>query len=215
MQRTQAADCGGCDTILLDVGALETRATQPLSLIKRGAATYEKRQPISSCDNNAVSCFMIVSFSFLLFATQISSAVAQGSIADYAPTVNASCPQTPNSVLVRTFTPQTQALNPQEASYITARESNVIPSAWSVWVGNGSAIGYSFSLFNASLPRIGIALGGEGYRAAQFGAGVFSALDARNTTAKSSGTGGLLQVASYLAGSSGTSKHPGHYRAIS
>lgn len=158
---------------------------------------------------------MIVSSSFLLFAFQISSAVAQGSVTDYAPTTNAPCPQTSNSVLVRTFTPQTQALNPKEWSYITARESTPIHSAWSDWVGNGSAIGYNISMFNAFLPRIGIALGGQGYRTAQFGAGVFSALDARNSTAKSLGTGGLLQVASYLAGSSGTSELPGCYLAIS
>lgn len=165
-------------------------------------------------DKNAVSCSMIFSFSLLLFALQISSVAAQGPITDYAPTLNVPCPQTSNGVLVRAFTPQTQVLNPQEESYIAARESNVIPSAWSDWVGNGSAVGYNFSLFSASLPRLGIALGGEGYRAAQFGAGVFSALDARNNTAKSLGTGGLLQVASYLAGSSGTS-HAGCSRAVS
>ena len=144
---------------------------------------------------------MTLSFFLLL----LSSVAAQSSISDYAPTVNVPCPNSANGGLVRTFTPQTQALNPQEASYIAARESNVIPSAWSDWVGNGSSIGYSFSTFYASLPRIGIAVGGQGYRTAQFGAGVFSALDARNSTAKTSGTGGLLQVASYLAGSSGMS----------
>ena len=145
---------------------------------------------------------MTAVFPFLLLA---SSVAAQGSFADYTPTANVLCPQAADGGLVRAFTPQTQALNSQEASYVGARESNVIPSAWSDWVGNGSSIGYSFSLFNQSLPRIGIAVGGQGYRTAQFGAGVFSALDARNTTAKTSGTGGLLQVASYLAGSSGTS----------
>ncbi|KAF8554177.1 phospholipase B [Imleria badia] len=148
---------------------------------------------------------MTFSLFLLLFAIQLSSVAAQGSISDYAPTINAPCPDASDGVLVRTFTPQTQALNPQEVSYLDARESNVIPSAWSDWVGNGSAIGYSLSLFNASLPRIGIAVGGQGYRTAQFGAGVFSALDARNSTAKTLGTGGLLQVASYLAGSSGGS----------
>lgn len=122
----------------------------------------------------------------------------------YAPTTNVPCP---NGVLVRTFDSQSQLLNTQEIAYITARESGAIPAAWSDWLGNASAIGYSLSSFNHSLPRIGIALGGQGYRTAQFGAGVFSALDARNTTAKSSGTGGLLQVTSYLAGSSGTCTH--------
>ena len=41
--------------------------------------------------------------------------------------------------------------------------------------------------------------------AAQSGAGIISGLDARNTTAKVKGTGGLLQVSSYLAGLSGGS----------
>jgi lysophospholipase len=140
---------------------------------------------------------------FLLFP---SSVAAQGS---YAPTTHVPCP----GVLVRTFTPETHALNSQEASYVDAKESIVIPSAWSDWVGNGSSIGYNFSLFSQSLPRIGIAVGGQGYRTAQFGAGVLSALDARNTTANTSGTGGLLQVASYLAGSSGASLR--RYCAIS
>ncbi|KIJ68152.1 hypothetical protein HYDPIDRAFT_173810 [Hydnomerulius pinastri MD-312] len=139
------------------------------------------------------------------FQLLVLSLLCTSPITDYAPTINAPCPQTSNNVLVRTFTPQKQSLNAEEVSYISARESSVIPKAWSDWVGDGSAIGYSLSQFKGSLPRIGIAVGGGGYRAAQFGAGVFSALDARNDTAKKAGTGGLLQVASYLVGSSGGS----------
>ena len=41
--------------------------------------------------------------------------------------------------------------------------------------------------------------------AAQTGAGMLSGLDARNTTAKTKGTGGLLQVSSYLSALSGGS----------
>ena len=41
--------------------------------------------------------------------------------------------------------------------------------------------------------------------ASQYGAGVISGLDARDKTAKEKGTGGLLQVSSYLAGLSGGS----------
>ena len=41
--------------------------------------------------------------------------------------------------------------------------------------------------------------------ASQNGAGVISGLDARDKTAKEKGTGGLLQVSSYLAGLSGGS----------
>ena len=43
------------------------------------------------------------------------------------------------------------------------------------------------------------------HSAAQAGAGIISALDIRNTTAKAKGTGGLLQVSSYLTGNSGGS----------
>lgn len=42
-----------------------------------------------------------------------------------------------------------------------------------------------------------------GYRAAQYGAGVLSGLDARNDSAQSAGTGGMLQVSHYLSGLSG------------
>jgi hypothetical protein len=41
--------------------------------------------------------------------------------------------------------------------------------------------------------------------AAQGGAGIISGLDARNATAKAKGTGGLVQVSSYLSGLSGGS----------
>ncbi|KAG1723798.1 phospholipase B [Suillus lakei] len=130
--------------------------------------------------------------------------VAQNPVDTYAPTVNVNCPETSNS-LVRTFTPQSQVLNTSETEYIASRESNVISNAWSNWLGNASDIGYSFENLQGKFPRIGIVIGGEGYRAAQYGAAVLSGLDWRNTTAREGGTGGLLQVASYLSASSGGS----------
>lgn len=130
------------------------------------------------------------------------------SIANYAPTVG-SCPNSStssaNSTFIRTFTPESQSINSQEQAYISARESNVIAGAWSAWLGDGSGIGYNLSSFQGYFPRVGVAIGGASLRTAQFGAGVLSALDARNGTANKIGTGGLLQVASYLAGSSGKS----------
>jgi len=131
-------------------------------------------------------------------------AVAQNPVDAYAPTVNVNCPETPDS-LVRTFTPQNQVLNTSESEYIGSRESYVISNAWSNWLGNASNIGYNFENLEGKFPRIGIAIGGEGYRTAQYGAAVLSGLDWRNTTAKEGGTGGLLQVASYLSASSGGS----------
>ena len=50
-----------------------------------------------------------------------------------------------------------------------------------------------------------IAVSGGGYRAALYGAGALSALDSRNSTGASAGTGGVLQLATYLSGLSGGS----------
>jgi lysophospholipase len=109
--------------------------------------------------------------------------------------------------LLRAFTPKNQSLHPSEEEYVNTRLTTVIPNQWQYWIGDGSAIGYNLSSFNSSsLPKIGIAISGGGYRAAQFGAGVLSALDARNESAKAAGTGGLLQVTSYLSGLSGASQ---------
>jgi len=139
----------------------------------------------------------------LTFILSFTVTVAQNPIDNYAPTVSVNCPETTAGPLVRTFTPQGQVLNPLEAEYTASRESSIISNAWSNWLGDASDIGYNFQDLQGKFPRIGIAIGGEGYRTAQYGAGVLSGLDWRNNTAREHGTGGLLQVASYLAASSG------------
>jgi Lysophospholipase catalytic domain len=131
-----------------------------------------------------------------------------GSVTDYAPLVNQPCPNVTTVPLLRIFTPKTQSLHPKEANYINTRLATVIPNEWNNWVGNGSAIGYNFSVFNNTFPTIGLAVSGGGYRAAQYGAGVLSAFDARNQSAKAAGTGGLLQVTSYISALSGSPLSP-------
>jgi lysophospholipase len=159
----------------------------------------------------------------LYISTLALAAVAyafNGSVTDYAPLLNQPCPDITSSPLVRSFTPKNQTLHPREEAYVDTRLSTVIPNEWKNWIGDGSAIGYNLSAFvnvdgnstgtgtgstgNGSFPKIGIAISGGGYRAAQYGAGVLSALDARNDSAKAAGTGGLLQVTSYISGLSGT-----------
>jgi lysophospholipase len=132
-----------------------------------------------------------------------------GSITDYAPLLNQPCPDITTAPLLRVFTPINQSLHPGEQGYVNTRLTTVIPNEWKNWIGDGSAIGYNLSSFNSStFPKIGIAISGGGYRAAQYGAGVLSALDARNESAKAAGTGGFLQVTSYLSGLSGASLVP-------
>ncbi|KAI0295829.1 phospholipase B [Multifurca ochricompacta] len=128
-----------------------------------------------------------------------------GSVTDYAPLINQPCPNVTTDPLVRVFSPRNQSLHPREEAYVNTRLTTVIPNEWKNWVGDGSAIGYNLSSFNNSFPKIGLAISGGGYRAAQYGAGVLSALDARNESAKAAGTGGFLQVSSYLSGLSGGS----------
>ncbi|KAI0044217.1 phospholipase B [Auriscalpium vulgare] len=133
----------------------------------------------------------------------VASAYAQfGNVSDYAPSVNVQCPTEP---LVRLVSPQNQTLNAQEVAYLNSRSASVLPSQWQAWIGDGSAIGYNLSAFSGKLPKISISVSGGGYRAAQYGAGVLEAIDARNESAKTAGTGGLLQVSSYWAGLSGGS----------
>ncbi|KAJ3744845.1 phospholipase B [Lentinula detonsa] len=128
------------------------------------------------------------------------SGKSTASLPSYSPSLTA-CPDTS---LTRTFTATSQELNPFESDFIAARESSVIHQSWQSWLKNGSAIGYNTTAFS-NFARVGLAFSGGGYRASQFGAGVISAIDARNATAVAAGTGGLLQVATYLGGLSGGS----------
>lgn len=52
-------------------------------------------------------------------------------------------------------------------------------------------------------PTVGLAVSGGGFRASLVGAGIFNAFDGRNKTAVKAGTGGILQLASYMTGLSG------------
>lgn len=151
----------------------------------------------------------------LVIPTLVSAAALASQVTDYAPKANVECPDLSTAPLIRTFTPQNQTLHPAEKEYVTTRKNTVIASAWVDWLGNGSALGYDLTNFNASsFPTVGFAIPGGGLRAAQYGAGVIQALDARNTSAKAIGTGGLLQVASYITGLSGTSLSLAHVERI-
>jgi lysophospholipase len=148
---------------------------------------------------------MLLGFSLSLLVFTGLAYGNNGSVTEYAPLVNQPCPDVTINPLLRVFTPNNQSLHPREADYANTRLNTVIPKEWTNWVGDGSAIGYNLSAFNNRFPKIGFAISGGGYRAALYGAGVLSALDARNQSAKAAGTGGFLQVSSYLAGLSGAS----------
>jgi lysophospholipase len=75
-----------------------------------------------------------------------------------------------------------------------------------VRIGDLDAVAYLDDYANkpSSLPNIGIAVSGGGYRALMNGAGALKAFDSRTENSTTSGqVGGLLQSATYLAGLSG------------
>lgn len=147
---------------------------------------------------------------FLLGLLPILNVFAQGTelLKLYAPATGSRCPDITQNPLLREFTAETQLLHPQESAYIHTRESTTILKAWQDWLGTGSQIGYDVSALSKNFSRVGIAFSGGGFRAAQFSAGVTSALDSRDSSAKSAGSGGFLQAASYISGLSGKLEHP-------
>ncbi|KAF7361984.1 Lysophospholipase [Mycena venus] len=147
---------------------------------------------------------------FLLLAL-VGSALSQDplptqdNVTDYAPFMNVECPDFSTTSLIREFSPQNQSLHPSEVQYVESRLNTTVQDAWNTWLGDGSTLSYNLSAFQGRFPKVGLAIPGGGLRAAQYGAGCLSGLDARNDSAKAAGTGGLLQVASYMTGLSGGS----------
>ncbi|KAF4620337.1 hypothetical protein D9613_000636 [Agrocybe pediades] len=148
-----------------------------------------------------VFCSLLV----IVIALSLPATANSNSVTDYAPSTNVQCPDLSTTSLIRTFSPKNQTLHPDEDSYISTRENTVIRTAWTDWLGDGSGLGYNLSAVVSMFPKVGIAIPGGGLRAAQYGASTLLALDSRNATAKDAGTGGLLQVTSYITGLSGGS----------
>lgn len=106
-------------------------------------------------------------FLALLGVSFLSATLTVGQTLSYAATTNVQCPSTP---LVRSFSPLNQSLNPQEVGYVGSRAAT-LPSAWASWIRNASALGYDLTTLGgangANFPKVGIAVSGGGFRAAQ------------------------------------------------
>lgn len=129
----------------------------------------------------------------------------------YAP-ANMPCPATTSQQGPGFIRPaKTKQLAANESDYISKHRSNT-QSDWTTWLSNsaklnadlpGGASNYTSS--TDRLPRLGFALSGGGLRAMLVGSGTLQGFDGRNATANQRGTGGLLQLAEYVAGLSGGS----------
>lgn len=130
----------------------------------------------------------------------------------YTP-LSAPCPA--NFTLVRSAGKH-QTLSHQESAYVSKRQKHVLPEAWSSYLSAVERSAGAHKVFlphyltsilkgHSQFPTLGIATSGGGMRAALFGGTVLDTFDGRNTTAVATGTGGLLQAATYLSGLSGGS----------
>jgi lysophospholipase len=145
---------------------------------------------------------LLLSVFLQIASAQLQIPILQQKIpTDYAPITNVDCPDVSREPLVRAFPPENQTLHPAEEEYVNARARDILPAAWAEWLDED--LGYNIGDFNGNFPKVGIAIPGGGLRAAQYGAACLEALDARNDSARDAGTGGLLQVASYITGLSG------------
>ncbi|KAI0917852.1 hypothetical protein AcV5_002685 [Taiwanofungus camphoratus] len=151
----------------------------------------------------------------LIFAIPPRLVVGQASAAlAYTPSYT-ECPS--DISLIRYTGTCNQSLSARESAYISTRQLTVIPNAWKFYLAavqastsNTTALpAYVVDILSGAhgpaFPTLAIANSGGGYRAAIVGAGILNALDARNSSSLSAGTGGLLQAASYIAGLSGGS----------
>ncbi|KZF26182.1 lysophospholipase Plb1 [Xylona heveae TC161] len=105
-----------------------------------------------------------------------------------------------------------KTLSPEEQSWLEKRRNNTIDPMKDL-LGRLNITGFDINSWfaahgtNAStLPNIGLAFSGGGYRALMNGAGAIAAFDSRTNNSTSSGhLGGLLQASTYVAGLSGGS----------
>lgn len=123
---------------------------------------------------------------------------------NYAPT-NSTCPP---GALIRTIN-STNPLSPDEAAFVAGRRGNAV-AAWQSYLTNSALnlTGFNVTSFlqnTSNLPNVAIAVSGGGYRAMLHGAAIFNAYDSRNDTALKQGTGGIIQLTTYLSGLSGGS----------
>ncbi|KAA1085371.1 Lysophospholipase 1 [Puccinia graminis f. sp. tritici] len=150
----------------------------------------------------------------LYFLSIFSSTYILGQDHSYAPQ-NAECPSTSLIRAAGTVTSRNQALGTKESLYIRERRKTVVADAYEDYMKNvESSMRRNRArlpeyvkriLLGPSdhLPRVSGAMSGGGLRASFVGAGILNALDGRNQTSASKGTGGLLQVMDYITGLSG------------
>ena len=125
---------------------------------------------------------------------------------DYELSKNQSCPTT----LVRQPSNTSSILSNGERDWVASRHANAV-SQWLSYLSsstlNFQSSGFDLTSFlsNTSNLPVAIAASGGGYCSMLHSAALLNAFDARNATLLAQGTGGILQLVTYIAGLSGGS----------
>ncbi|KAL0482321.1 lysophospholipase PLB [Acrasis kona] len=133
--------------------------------------------------------------------SKVGRKISSSPTGNYAP-ATVTCP--PNTPLIRSIN---TGLSANETSYLSNRQP-VVQSAWRTYLTQAAIPGFNIDNFlsnTTSTGKVGIAFSGGGFRAMLNGASVFNALDSRNQDAVNLGTGGVVQLATYMTGLSGGS----------
>ncbi|KAJ3220236.1 Lysophospholipase 1 [Dinochytrium kinnereticum] len=99
-----------------------------------------------------------------------------------------------------------QTIMREEKEWVAGREEKA-REAWKGYLERAGLVGFDIEKFLAKekLPRVALAFSGGGSRALLVGAGVIKAMDERSPEAVEKGTGGILQLSTYISGLSGGS----------
>ncbi|KAJ3097088.1 Lysophospholipase 1, partial [Phlyctochytrium bullatum] len=99
-----------------------------------------------------------------------------------------------------------QTLLKEEAEWVSKREEKA-RETWRRYLERAELENFDINAFlnKTKLPRVALAFSGGGSRALLVGAGVIKAMDERTPKAVEQGTGGILQLSTYISGLSGGS----------
>ncbi|KAJ3332335.1 Lysophospholipase 1 [Blyttiomyces sp. JEL0837] len=126
-----------------------------------------------------------------------------GAVSPFAPKT-IKCPN--DEPIIRTIPFDKQTIPSEEAAWLEGRQVQV-REAWKSYLERAGLEGFDIDAFVAKkkLPTVALAFSGGGSRALLVGAGVIRAMDDRIPEAVEKGTGGILQLSTYISGLSGGS----------
>ncbi|KAJ1566306.1 Lysophospholipase 1 [Cladochytrium tenue] len=117
------------------------------------------------------------------------------------------CNPDSNEPGLRTYTSlDEQTLPPEEVAWLAGR-NEVVADVWRDYLSRAGLKGFDIDAFlnKKKLPTVALAFSGGGDRALLVGGGVIRAMDDRIPESVERGTGGILQLSSYISGLSGGS----------